>query len=99
MPAAPLTALCGKDASKPLAEYQSPQVLKLIAREYFLEEAAAFDKTHRGFFLVPLHELAATDIRAVKATHPERPIFLDQFYFDHGQAVAMRFLTLDYNGA
>lgn len=94
-----LIALCGKDASLPLAEYQSPQVLKFIRREDFIDEVAHFSTTHRNFILVTMHDLAAAELLKAKEAYPERPFFLNNFLFDRGQAVCMAFLTLDYSGA
>ena len=88
-------AICGKNKTLPLENYQSPEILKLIERERFAEEAAQFEATHRGLFIAMLCEPAAQEVETIKAIDPSRPICLDRFIFEQGMAYS----TLDYSGA
>jgi hypothetical protein len=96
-------ALCGKDASKPLYEHQSPQILTLFdpERESMESTAQAYRETHRFFIIARMFEPAAMDYLASRILYPNNPVSLDMFLFWDGIPYEMKpeFLTLDYCGA
>jgi len=89
------TALCGKNRKLPLEAWQSPEILKLIERENFTNEAIAFEPTHRSLFIAVFCEPAAQEVEILKASYPDRPLCLDRFIFEQGMAFAKQ----DYSGA
>ncbi len=88
-------ALCGLNKGTPQGEWQSPEILKLIEREEFIREAEDFKATHRNFFVLTLCPPAAEQIKEHLTTHPARPLRVEHFIFDNGQAFAKN----DYSGA
>lgn len=97
------SALCGKDASKPIYEDQSPEILTLFdpKRESMESVAHAYRETHYSFIVAHMFEPAAMDYLASKILYPQIPVSLDMFIYSDGAPFEMKpeFLTFDYCGA